>query len=363
MAGGRPGDADGERGLGGRRRDRRDDRAADQRRSEVARGRHGRRAAYRIALAVALWLVGIGGARAEPPPTLVLIGPPTALVDAVTTGLGPWQIRVIVVSAPTPAARAAATYDAAYVATLRGTTLELFHAGEPGVLTRDVPTTIDDVEAAAIALTVKTWMRLGPPPEPPPPAQPPPAGPPSAPSPTVPATPPPPPPPSRRPLAGWGRAGIGARGNQGTFGTRERLVIAAGVATRGFEVGLGVDLGTHIEATRTTTWSEVLLGAHAGRRILVTPTWWVRPRLGGGALRGRAEGVNTASGKTVISVSYDVFLDGAGEVGWTHGPWSAALGLGVTWVPADREIHGQLRLSIPARVEPWLAITAGVQLP
>ena len=172
-------------------------------------------------LALALWLAGFDVAHAEPPPTLVLITPPTPLVDAVTTGLGPWQIRVVVVTAPTPADRAATTHRATYVATVRGTTLELFHVGEPGVQTRDVPAVIDDVEAASIALTIKTWMRLGPPPTapdgtPPPDATPPPS----------PILPPPPPPPPR--LAGFAAVGLGVRLNQGSFGARERLVLAAG---------------------------------------------------------------------------------------------------------------------------------------
>lgn len=223
-------------------------------------------------VALALWLAGFGVAHAEPPPTLVLVAPPTPLVDAVTTGLGPWQIRVVVVTAPTPADQAAARYRAAYVATVRGTTLELFHVGEPGVQTRDVPTVIDDVAAAAIALTLKTWMRLGPPPTD--------GATPVAPPPTIAAPPPPPSRPTSPPrLAGFASVGFGVRVDQGGFG-------AAG-----------------------------------------------QPR--------RA----------------------AADVTWQRGPWRLGATAALTAVPSDLEIRGQLRVTAPARVEPWLAISAGLQLP
>ena len=307
-------------------------------------------------LALALWLAGFDVAHAEPPPTLVLITPPTPLVDAVTTGLGPWQIRVVVVTAPTPADRAATTHRATYVATVRGTTLELFHVGEPGVQTRDVPAVIDDVEAASIALTIKTWMRLGPPPTapdgtPPPDATPPPS----------PILPPPPPPPPR--LAGFAAVGLGVRLNQGSFGARERLVLAAGVTTPTIDGFVSCDLGSHIDVDATTVWSEALVGAHLGHRVPVSPGWSVRPRLGVGALRSRVEGLNAASGRTVTIIDYSLFFDVGADVSWRRGPWILGATAALTGVPSDLEIRGQLRVTAPARVEPWVAVSAGLQLP
>ncbi|MBL8624016.1 MAG: hypothetical protein JNK64_22095 [Myxococcales bacterium] len=310
-------------------------------------------------LALALWLAGFGVAHAEPPPTLVLVAPPTPLVDAVTTGLGPWQIRVVVVTAPMPADQAAATYRATYVATVRGTTLELFHVGEPGVQTRDVPAQIDDVEAASIALTLKTWMRLGPPPtdgatpvDPPPPLIDPP-----------PPQPPPPPPPAPPRLAGFASVGFGVRFDQGGFGTRERLVLAAGVATPLIDGFLTCDLGSDIDVDRTTVWSEALIGAHLGHRVRLGRGWSIRPRIGVGALRSRVEGLNAASGKTVTVINYSLFFDAAADVLWRRGPWLLGATAALTGVPADLEIRGQLRVTAPARVEPWLAISAGLQFP
>ena len=309
-------------------------------------------------VALTLWLAGFGVAHAEPPPTLVLVAPPTPLVDAVTTGLGPWQIRVVVVTAPTPADQAAARYGAAYVATVRGTTLELFHVGEPGVQTRDVPTVIDDVEAAEIALTLKTWMRLGPPPTvgAPPVAPPPPPA-------TV--APPPPPPPSTSPprLAGFAAVGVGVRVDQGGFGAGARLVLAAGVTTPLLDGALTCDLGSDIDVDATTVWSEALIGAHLGHRVRLGPAWSVRPRIGAGALRSRVEGVNTASGKTVAAIDYSLFFDAGADVTWQRGPWRLGATAALTAVPSDLEIRGQLRVTAPARVEPWLAIAAGLQLP
>jgi hypothetical protein len=329
-----------------------------------------RGAACRVALLVALWLVGLGPAHAEPPPTLVLVAPPTALVDAVTTSLGPWQIRVVVVTAPTPAERAATTFRATYVATVRGTTLELFHVGEPGVQTRDVPTRIDDIEAASIALTIKTWMRLGPPPAPadppPPPDGPPPdAPPPDGPPPDAPPPdgPPPPPPPAPPRFAAIATVGLGVRVNQGGFGTRERLVITAGVAAPEVDATFGCDLGSDLDVDATTVWSEALIGAHLGHRFLLAPMWTLRPRLGIGALRSRVDGVNAASGRTITEINYTLFLDAAVDAIWRRGAWTVTGTAGLSSVPFDLELRGQLRVTAPARLEPWLAISAGLHLP
>lgn len=314
-------------------------------------------------LALALWVAGFGVARAEPPTTLVLIAPPTTLVDAVTTGLGPWQIRVVVVAAPTPADRAATTYRATYVATVRGTTLELFHVGEPGVQTRGIPAMIDDVEAASIALTLKTWMRLGPPPtDGAPPTDPPPLDPPPPPPP-VPPPPVPPPPAPPPPLAAFASVGPGVRFGQGGFGTRERLVLAAGVTTPLIDGLLSCDLGSDIDVDPTTVWSEALIGAHLGHRVRVGRAWSLRPRLGVGAMRVRVEGLNVASGRTVSVIDYALFFDAAADVLWQRGPWQLGATAALTAVPSDLELRGQLRVTAAARVEPWLAISAGLQLP
>jgi len=320
-----------------------------------------RGATCRVALLVTLWLVGLRPAHAEPPPTLVLVAPPTALVDAVTTSLGPWQIRVVVVTAPTPADQAATTFRATYVATVRGTTLELFHVGEPGVQTRDVPTRIDDIEAASIALTIKTWMRLGPPPTPA--DQPPPDGPPTTGGPTETTPPPPPPRPAPPRYAAIATVGLGVRANQGGFGTRERLIITAGVAAPEVDATFGCDLGSDLDIDATTVWSEALIGAHLGHRFLLAPMWTLRPRLGIGALRSRVDGVNTASGRTITEINYTLFLDAAVDAIWRRGAWTVTGTAGLSSVPFDLELRGQLRVTAPARLEPWLAISAGLHLP
>ena len=302
--------------------------------------------------ALALWLGAIAPARAQPPPALVLVTPPPTLTDAVTTSLSPWQIQVIVVAAPAPPAELARMHHAAHVATVRGTTLELYTTADDASQTRPVPAPMDDVAAASVALTIKTWMRLGPPPDdaagdrtiattpPPPPPPPPPA-------------PPPPPPRAPRAIAVDARVGFGARADIGGGGVSARLQLLTGISTPFIDVAATAELGTDTSLDATTTAAEAHYGAHVGRRFALRRAVWVRPRLGLAAVRVRIDGVNAASGMTVTKTAYGLGIDGAFEAGWSRGPWLASVVAGATVIPGTTEIHGVLRLTVPDRVEPY----------
>src|SRR5262245_3760515 len=122
----------------------------------------------------------IGLVAAAPAParadTLVLVLVPPPVEAALRVSLAPWGVAiVVVVQAPAtydPAALAAER-DAAYIAWRRGDELVLYDAALASEERRPLAAEPDDAEAAAVALSIKTWMGLGPPPggarRPPPP--------------------------------------------------------------------------------------------------------------------------------------------------------------------------------------------------
>ncbi|MBK9033214.1 MAG: hypothetical protein IPL61_18405 [Myxococcales bacterium] len=315
-----------------------------------------------VAVAVALLALGASGpARAQPPPTLVLVAPPATLIDAVTTGLDPWQVRVVVVPTPSgSAADLARSHGAGFVATIRGGTLELYDR-DGATQARAIAAPIDDVEAASIALTIKTWMRLGPAPTIDP----------TTPTPPPDATPPGPPPGPPRPVPGPPRrwralavAGLGVRGNLGSFGLGARVVVGAGVTGAAIDALLVADLGGEVDTGASgAMWSQSLLSLRGGHRFALPRQAWLRPQLGVGGLRTRASAVQIASGRAVEKVGYGLGLDGVLEAGVARGRWSATVAVGVTWVPYDQALRGQLRLDVPAHLEPWLGLGVSAQIP
>jgi hypothetical protein len=115
-------------------------------------------------------LFAIGHAMAAPASTrVVLVDPDPELRRAMTTALRPWKLEVIVDPTPIeePGAPARATaLNARFVVWRRGKDLVVFDREKGDTQHRDVTAgTMDPVDAASAALTVKTLMRLPAPPE------------------------------------------------------------------------------------------------------------------------------------------------------------------------------------------------------
>src|SRR5688500_5005586 len=95
-----------------------------------------------------------------------MVSPPPELDAAVRTSLAPWRVKIIVVdlASGTPAELALAQ-GAGFVVWADDGELVLWDAGAGTGERRDIPETLDDANAAALALSIKTWMHLGAPPE------------------------------------------------------------------------------------------------------------------------------------------------------------------------------------------------------
>src|SRR5689334_12863741 len=102
-------------------------------------------------------------ARVAAADTIVLVAPPPLLADAVRASLAPWRIDVVVVdrSAGAPEALAAAQ-RAGFVAWRDGHELVFWDTVRAQRERRPLPDRLDEADAAALALSIKTWMRLGP---------------------------------------------------------------------------------------------------------------------------------------------------------------------------------------------------------
>lgn len=295
--------------------------------------------------------------RAQEPARLVLVAPPPSLVEAVTTSLAPWHTDVIVVgmtdAAPT---ELASTHAAGFVAVVRGRSIELFDRLTGISLLRPLPATLDDAGAAALALALKTWMRLerpsvtpdalpteAPPPEDVTPA--PAAGPPA---PTAP-----------RPWRATASAALGVRLNQGGFGTGARAVAQLAVGWRWLE-GVGAfELGPSVTVTSGTATSQSQLqgSLRLGPR-LTRGALWVRPTVGVGVVWNTVSGTHMTTGKPVEDASADLAAVGAVDLGWRRGRWFVQATVGAERVASDRRI-GQLRMSVDAHIEPWIALGVG----
>src|SRR5262249_18490987 len=104
----------------------------------------------------------IHAARAQ---TVVLVAPPPALEQAVRTSLAPWRINVEVVASNHDAVQAlAAAQEAGYVAWCEDGDLIFWDTAHGTRERRAMAGDLGEADAAALALSIKTWMRLGPPP-------------------------------------------------------------------------------------------------------------------------------------------------------------------------------------------------------
>lgn len=335
-------------------------------------------------------------ARADEPRdrTLVLVAPPPVLVDAVRTSLAPWQIRVVVIDQAASTPEEIATVNrAGFVAIGGGGELHLYDHDAPVAQRRPMAADLGEADAAALALTIKTWMRLGPPPAPAlaPPPEPAVAGAattdPPATSGAAPADPvagmaptggPGGPPPlggsidrgtartraAGRPWRIGATAALGVRVDQGGLGEiGPRAILAAGLATRPIDVAVGVELGSGGEVwdvDQPARWSEWLLFVHASRRFPLGPSLALRPIAGVALVRASVDGVRMANAQPFDVASSNLGVDGAVELGWRAGPLAAGVTVGVTAVPFEQHLqHRNVRFVLPARVEPWGSLGVG----
>ncbi len=306
------------------------------------------RAVVRAALVVGVLLgLLVGTAAAE---RLVLVDVPAPVEAALRVGLAPWAVEVVV--APSPAAvdpaGLAVTHGAAFVVWRRGDALVLYDAALAAEERRPLPAVLDDATAAAVALSIRTWMGLGPPADGEPGC--PPAG------------------CARRARPGrWlVEAAIGVRVNPvGQGGAGFRYGVAAGLRRGRFEGGLRVELGVDASGTgfgRLGTWSLTTAGGWARAGFEVAPALTLGPGVGVGLSHARFVAPRAGPGLPAddgasTTWGLDAELDGR----WARGRISAGGQLGVTLIPGAQRLRSRsLEHVIPAHVEPWLRLTVVV---
>jgi len=252
-------------------------------------------------------------AHAAPGERVVLADPDPELLRAVTSTLAPWRLEVIVDPDPPAntgdAQHRADARSARFVVWRRDGDLVVFDRERGAAEHREGRTgTLDPIEAASAALTVKTLMRL-PPPEAAG-ARPRDAG------------------PSLRVAAGlasrFSSPGIDARFSGGL--TLEPW------STRGWGFGVAGDFGTAIdlqEAGFRGSWSDWAILAVASYRYEPAP-WRVEPFIALGFTRSTLDG--TAMMDPVIQHDLLGAVRGGVLGAWTRGRWSAGLALAVEGV-------------------------------
>ncbi len=311
------------------------------------------------ALAVAAIVVAIATpARADARDrTLVLVAPPAVLLDAVRTSLAPWQIRIVVIdAAAAPPSQIASAHRAGFVAIGSGGELHLYDRQSAATQTRPMSADLGEADAAALALTIKTWMRLEPLAAP-------------APAPASAAVEPgrvemarPIAPPPRTWQIG-ASAALGVRGNQGGLGElHARVVLAAGVAMRPVEVAIGVELGPSIavmDGDQPAAWREQVWFARASRRFALRRALSLRPIAGLALVRATIDGQQRASGQSFAMSTSNLGLDGAVALDWRSGRVVTQVVVGLTAVPVAQRLHDRsVKFDLPSHVEPWATIGA-----
>jgi len=281
--------------------------------------------------------------------TLVLVAPPAVLVDAVRTSLAPWRIRVIVVDAATRPPRAIAEdHQAGFVAIGDDGVLRLYGPTGTEEQQRRMPVGLGAADAAALALTIKTWMRLD----------------------AVPAAsgggvtrrrPAPVPAASRWQLAV--QAAVGLRHNQGGLDRlHARVMVAAGLHRARVAVVVGVDLGPGVdvdEPDQPARWTERIGFARASYRLGSSRRLALRPTLGLSLIDGSIAGVRRGNGERFAMSATRLGLDGALQLGWRSGPWGLHVVAGATAVSSSVVLRDRrTQYELPAHVEPWAMIGA-----
>ena len=265
----------------------------------------------------AILVLGVSPARAELPGRVIIADGDPELVRAVERVLAPWRFTIVVEPAPVTEREAPAR------ATLRDARFIVWRQrGELVVLDRETGLverrpardgSLDAVDAAAAALTVKTMMRL-----PAPPDEEPAIGTPIvAPAPATPG-------PELRVQAGLG--GRFARGSQDDLGLRTTLaVMVRPWGTRGLRLGVIGELGTAPDVSSGSfegEWSDWSLAGFAS--WAVTPgALVVEPFVGAGLARVSLSGVDQTASRDETS---SVPLARAGAmVRWQLDWWSLGM--------------------------------------
>lgn len=306
------------------------------------------------ALAIALASVGAAPAHADSRDrTLVLVAPPAVLLDAVKTSLAPWQIRVVVIdAAEAPPAEIASSNQAGFVAIGAGGVLHLYDRDAATEQRRPMPADLGEAEAAALALMIKTWMRLEPV-----------AGPPIEPvGPEVIERELPAPTPARAWQIG-ASAAVGVRANQGGLGELQaRLILAAGLATRQVEVAIGVELGPSLavmDDAQPGEWRQQVGFARASHTFALPQALSLRAIAGVALGRATIDGQQVASSQSFAMTTWNFGVDGAVELGWRSGRLVTQVVVGITGVPIPRRLHDRsVKFDLPAHIEPWASIGA-----
>jgi hypothetical protein len=292
-----------------------------------------------------------GPANAE---TLVMVSPPPRLDAAVRTSLAPWRVKIIVVemASGTPADLALAQ-GAGFVVWADDGELVLWDADAGAGERRDIPVELDDANAAALALSIKTWMHLGVPPgdavdvdsvEP-------------APTPSESPIPPP------RVRA---EAATGVRGNMAADGGASLRAAFGAVARTGpIEIALDFELGSAADASSGAVFGEmsiVEVSVHARWPLPVARSLTLSPTAG--VVFGRS----SFSGRDDRDRPYDAAgtsagVDAGAMLAWRWSRLVVAGELGATYVLVSQELQDRdMRLATPAHIEPRGLVRVGLVL-
>ncbi len=302
--------------------------------------------------------------------TLVLVSPPPALDAAVRTSLAPWRVKIIVVqlASGTPAELALAQ-GAGFVVWADDDELVLWDAGAGVGERRDIPAKLDDASAAALALSIKTWMHLGAPPTSS--MDDPPDGPVDAPPPSeggvsvlVPVVPAPLAPPRLRV-----EASTGARGNIADDGRASfRASIGVVARTGPIDLALGFELGparATADNVASGDLSTVELSAHARLPVPMTAGLTAYPGAGIVLVRSSFKGADDMA-RTFVASDLAPGLDAAGLLEWRPARLDrlvVAAEVGATYVLTSQKLQDRnMRLITPAHIEPRGLVRVGFVL-
>jgi hypothetical protein len=307
--------------------------------------------------------------------TLVMVSPPPELDAAVRTSLAPWRVKIIVVdlASGTPAELALAQ-GAGFVVWRDDGELVLWDAQAGVGERRDIPTDLDDANAAALALSIKTWMHLG--------APPPPGGGDGATDDgptddgtthdgsggtkdvhdTVPVPPATPiaPPRLRVEAAGGTRANMTDEG-RAVF----RVAIGAVARTGPIDLALGFELGPSLSTTGDVAngdLSTIEASAHARYGVPMTRSLTLTPSAGVVLVRSAFSGTDDMN-RSFAASDLAPALDAAGLLEWRWSRFVVSGEVGVTYVVTSQELQDRnMRMVTPAHIEPRGLVRVGLVL-
>lgn len=329
------------------------------------------RSVTRPLLPGAVLLVALTLTRVSAAETLVMVSPAPELDAAVRASLAPWRVTIIVVdlAAGTPA-ELALSQGAGYVVWSDQGELVLWDARAATGERRGIPAPLDDATAAALALSIKSWMRLGPPPVPDAPV---PDGPVTE---LVAETPAPatgrervdgaPAPPAVSPPRLRLEAGSGARANAAASGrTALRLAVAAAGRVGPVDVVAGVELGPSHPGGDLMTNGELAtlaVTAHARWPFALVPAVTAGPAIGAVLVHTTYRGLDQIA-RPFAATGFMPGLDVAGVVEWRRGPLVVGAEVGATAIPWGQSLKDRnIRLDTRAHIEPHGLARVGVIL-